>query len=245
MSKPRILFFDIETSPNLGYTWSKWEVNVIEFVKEWELLSFAYKWQGDKDVHCLARPDFKDKTELSLVKALHRLLDEADVVVGHNSDQFDNKKAKAKFVEHNLPPVSPFTSIDTKKMAKGSFQFNSNSLNDLGQLLKVGKKLKTGGFELWTGCMAGDKASWKTMKEYNKQDVVLLEKVYNRLKVWDTKHPSFSAMEGKTDVCPICGSSNVQNRGYSYTRASRKQRKQCLACRHWYQGSPVRLKSDV
>ena len=38
----KILFYDLETSPNVSYTWGKWEQNVIAFKKEWELLSFAY-----------------------------------------------------------------------------------------------------------------------------------------------------------------------------------------------------------
>ena len=60
MKKAKILIYDLETSPNQGYTWGKYEQNVIQFTKEWELLSFAYKWLGEKKVKCLARPNFKN-----------------------------------------------------------------------------------------------------------------------------------------------------------------------------------------
>lgn len=241
-NKLKVVFMDIETSPNTGYTWEKYEQNVLEFTKGWELLSFAYKVQGENQVHCLARCDFKDKTELSLVKALWEMMNEADVLIGHNGDAFDIKKSKAKFIQHGLPVVSPSISIDTKKVAKAQFKFTSNSLNDLGQTLGLGKKLKTGGFDLWLGCMANDKKSWTTMKAYNKQDIVLLEKVYDKLKVWDTKHTNLAAMQGLTSVCPLCSSPKLQNRGFHFTRASKRQRLQCQECGHWSLGTITRLK---
>lgn len=239
--KPKILFFDIETTPNLAYVWGKYEQNVISYRKEWELLSFAYKWRGESKVTCVGRCDFKDKTDRSLVEALWDLLDEADIVVAHNGDAFDNKKACAKFIEHNLEPPKPYKTIDTKKMAKSRFAFNSNSLNDLGLTLGLGKKIQTGGFELWLGCMAGDKKSWKTMKAYNVQDVNLLEKVYDKLKVWDQNHINLAAMEQVKDGCPLCSSQKVQRRGFTYSRASKRERLQCMACRHWFSGAVKRI----
>jgi DNA polymerase elongation subunit (family B) len=163
MSKPKspkILFYDIETSPNLGYVWQKWETDVIQFHTEWEILSFAYKFQGDKSVKCVTRKDFLDKTDKSLVKKLQEVMDSADIIVAHNGDQFDIKKSTARMIFHGLGPTKIIKSIDTKKIAKKYFAFNSNSLNDLGEYLGLGKKVKTGGFELWLGCMSGDKRSW-------------------------------------------------------------------------------------
>ena len=239
MSKPKVLFFDIETAPNLAYVWGKYDQNVLSFKREWELLSFAWKWQGESKVSCLGRPDFRDKSEASLVRALWKLLDEADVVVAHNGDDFDNKKARAKFVQHGLKPPTPYKTIDTKKIAKSNFNFNSNSLNDLGQTLRLGKKVSTGGFDLWLDCMANKPAAWAKMKKYNKQDVVLLEKVYDKLKVWDTKHLNLASMAHVLDACPICASKKLHRKGYSYTRVSMRAKIQCQDCGHWHMG-PIR-----
>lgn len=238
--KPRILFYDIETSPNLGYTWGKWEQNVIQFKDQWQLLSFAYKWQGEKEVFCIGRDDFTDKSDGALVRALWKVLNEADVVISHNGDEFDNKKARAKFVEFGLKPPRPSKSIDTKKMAKNNFSFNSNSLNDLGETLGLGKKAETGGFETWLKCMAGDEKAWRKMKRYNKQDVRLLEKVYNRMKIWDQRHPHLGAMGEMTGKCPVCQSTKVQSRGWYYTRCTRRPRRRCMKCGHWSLG-PIKL----
>ena len=39
------------------------------FKKEWELLSFAYKELGRGPTKCIARPDFRDKTDCALTRA--------------------------------------------------------------------------------------------------------------------------------------------------------------------------------
>jgi RNase_H superfamily len=246
MNKAKVLLYDLETSPNIAYTWGKWEQNVISFQKEWELLSVAYKWLGTKKVECITRQDFKDTTEKTLVKELWKLLDEADVVVAHNGDAFDNKKAMAKFIQHNLTPPSPYKSIDTKKIAKNRFNFNSNSLGDLGKTLKLGKKLETGGFDLWLKCMAGDKASWKKMTRYNKQDVSLLEKIYLKFRAWTPSHPNLALYsENALGVeCPVCSSPHVQKRGFNILRVTKRQRLQCQSCGHWFQGKTMKQELD-
>jgi uncharacterized protein YprB with RNaseH-like and TPR domain len=233
MKKPKILFFDIETSPNIGYSWGRWEQNIISFQKEWEILSFAWKFQGKKTVRCLTRADFKDKTDKSLVRMLRAVLNAADVVVAHNGDQFDVKKSTARMIYHGFSPTKPLKSIDTKKIAKKYFNFNSNSLNDLGTYLGLGKKLNTGGFDLWLGCMANDKKSWATMAKYNKQDVVLLEKVYDKFRPWIHNHPNVAKLYNIGE-CPKCTSPNVVKRGIRANTAGLQQQMLCNDCKGWY-----------
>ncbi len=222
MTKPRILLYDIETFPNIGYTWGKWEQNVIQFVKEWELASFAYKWLDGSMITCHSRRTMSEK---SLVGALHSVLSEADILVAHNGDSFDLKKAKAKFIQFGMKPPALNRSVDTKKIAKSQFAFNSNSLNDLGVTLGLGKKIDTGGFELWLGCMRNDKKSWALMESYNKQDVALLEKVYLKFRAWAPTHPNVATLADR-DGCPSCGSENVTSQGTRVTTKRKYQRYQ-------------------
>jgi hypothetical protein len=247
MNKPKILLFDIETSPNIGYTWGKWEQDIIAFTEHWHLLCFAAKWLGQKKVFAYGLPDFKDYVpgkidDTLLVVELWKLFDEADVIVAHNGDQFDVKKANSLFVRYGLNPPRPYVTIDTKKVAKRYFRFDSNKLDDLGQELGLGRKIQTGGFDLWQGCMAGDSRAWKKMIAYNKQDVVLLEKVYLRLRKWMTNHPNHNAFEERTTLCPNCGSENMQHRGFSVTRTGKKERYQCQSCGAWSYGKSETLK---
>jgi DNA polymerase elongation subunit (family B) len=246
----KILLYDIENSPNLGWTWGKYEQNVIEFKDEWYLLSFAYKWLGESKVHAYSLPDFKlykkDKQDDSgLVKKLWEVMNEADVIIAHNGDQFDIRKTNARFIAHGLTPPKPYQTIDTKKVAKKYFMFNSNKLDDLGKYFGVGRKKETGGFELWKGCMVGDKKSWKKMVTYNKQDVVLLEEVYKKLLPWIGNHPNINLVSDVTGACPNCGSTHLQKRGFGYTRVSKYQRYQCNNCHAWSRGKNIKSNVEI
>jgi len=236
----KVLFLDIETSPNLGWCWGKYEQNIIKFEQESYMLCFTAKWLGSKEVITFGLDDFpaykKDKkNDSELVKKLWELLDEADIVVAHNGDSFDIKKTNARFLMNGLGPPSPFRSIDTKKVAKKYFLLNSNKLDDIGKNLNVGKKLSTGGFKLWLGCMDGNETCWKKMKKYNKQDVVLLEDVYLKLRPWINPHPNVGINICKHS-CNNCGGSRLQRRGFSYSRQVKYQRFQCTSCGAWKQG---------
>lgn len=240
--KPKVLIYDIETTPNLGYIWGKYEQNVLDYVDETHMLCFAYKWLGEKKTHIVALPDFpeykKDPTnDFYVLAKLWMLFDEADVVIAHNGDQFDQKMTNARFVAQGFDPPTPYKSIDTKKVARKYFRFNSNKLDDLGKKLGLGQKEQTGGFSLWLGCMAGNKRAWQTMKRYNKQDVVLLEKVYLKLLPWIDNHPAMNLYNERPDTCPKCGEPGpFHARGFYYTKVSKKQRYQCQNCNGWTVG---------
>lgn len=234
----KILLFDIETAPSLGFVWGKWEQDVLEFKQDWYILSFAAKWFGEKKTTVYALPDYRGyrknlEDDSLLVKDLWKLFDEADIIVAHNGDGFDIRKANARFIQHCLGVPSPYKTVDTLKLAKKYFKFDSNKLNDLAQYLGLGRKLDIGSFNTWMGCMTGDKKAWKKMVVYNKHDVELLDDVYRRLRPWTTNHPNINILDGKTKSCPICGSSNVQKRGYSITKVNKYQRIQCQGCGGW------------
>lgn len=215
-----IILVDLETSPNLSWTWGKWEQNVIDFERETHILCFAYKKLGERQTHAYALRDFKrykkDKEDdYFLVKKMHEVFCDADIIIAQNGDNFDIKMANTAFIRNGLTPPTPIKTIDTLKIAKSKFKFNSNKLDDLGKILGLGRKVDTGGFNLWKGCMNGEKKSWDKMIRYNKQDVVLLEKIYNKLKPWATNHPNINRTF-KADTCQVCGSKHVEQRGWSY-----------------------------
>lgn len=234
---PKILLFDIETSPNVAYTWGKYDQNVIDFLQEWHMLSFAYKWKGEKQIKVKALPDYaiykKDRTnDLSLVQDLWELFNKADIIIAHNGDQFDIKKSNACFLKHSMGVPSHYRTIDTLKVARKQFKLNSNKLDDLATVLKLPGKLKHAGWELWKGCLEGDLNSWKTMRRYNKQDVALLEQVYLRLLPWIDNHPNLNVYLGY-DVCPNCGSEHMKSFGFRYAQGTKYRRLQCMDCGSW------------
>lgn len=229
----KVLLMDIEISPNLGYSWGKWEQNIIEFKEEWQILSIGYKWLGEKKTHCITIDDLGSKNDKELTKIIWALFQEADILIAHNGKAFDIKKAKARFVFWKLKPCKHLSVIDTKQVAKNGFSFTSNSLDDLGKHLGVGRKIKHEGFGLWLKCMGGDRAAFKRMKKYNVQDVILLEKVYKRLLPWIPNHPSLAAIK-EVVGCPNCGSSHVVKQGVRANHTGLRQQMQCKSCKGWY-----------
>lgn len=247
---PKILIFDIETAPNLGYYFELYkEGNILKNESHWYMLSYSAKWLNDKKVTTKTLPMYspwkKNKSDDSaLVKSLWQLFNEADILVAHNGNQFDIKKMNALFIKHGLNPPSPYKSIDTKLEAKRYFRFDSNKLDDLGHYLKIGRKLKHEGIDLWFDCMAGKKAAWQKMAEYNKQDVLLLERVYLKLLPWMNTHPNRNAYRDVNN-CPKCGSNKIKKEGHQYTQSSRVQMYSCNNCGGWSKGKPESIKGLV
>lgn len=243
--KAKILLFDIETAPNVGYIWGKYQQDVIEYTSEWYILCWSAKWlDGKQTTKCLADYDgYKPGSEndVELVSDLYQLLQSADIVVAHNGDKFDVKRVNTRFIEHGLEPTAPFKTVDTCKVARKHFGFNSNKLDDLGRRLGVGRKVKTGGFELWKGCLQGDPKSWARMKRYNRQDVLLLESVYLKLRPWMPQHPNIGAITEAPDACRNCGGSNLHAKGWKYNLTTKQQRWRCRDCGAYMAGKSQRI----
>ena len=244
MTEPRTLLWDIETSPNLGYVWGKWQQNVLAFDSEWHMLSIAWKWLGERSVHCIGLPDFEmyakePENDYGLAHLAHELFTEADIVVAHNGVAFDTKKAQARMLIHGFDPPAPFKEVDTLKLARGSFAFTSNRLDDLCKVLGIGGKVATGGFSTWLGCLNGDPRSWAKMKRYNAHDVRLLEQLYLKLRPWALRHPNVATMTDDPDACPKCKGKDLTRQGWRYYGVTKRQRFQCQDCGGWCQGRVV------
>jgi DNA polymerase elongation subunit (family B) len=237
----KILFLDIETSPNLAHVWGLWQQNVSinQLVNSTEVICFGARWYGQRKVH-FSSVHHDGKAEM--LKAIHELLDEADAVVGWNSAGFDMKHLRREFIENDMLPPSPSKDIDLMKVARQQFKFPSNKLDYVSQKLGVGKKVKHSGFELWINCMAGDEKSWREMKKYQIQDVNLLVDLYEKFLPWIKVHPTHVS-EGLS--CTNCGSGNLHARGLARTSTSVYQRYQCQGCGKWLRGTKTLLSSKI
>lgn len=245
----KVLLYDTENSPNTSYTWGTWQQDVIKVVVPRQVISIAWKWLGENEIHVLALPDFpgykRDKTSnKALMTAFHKIVSQADVVIGQNVDEFDDRMINADFIKHNLPPPPPHRTIDTLKVARSKFRFNSNSLGSLGEFLGQGKKVKHWGFELWERCMAGDPKAWAMMKKYNKGDVALLEKIYLVLRPWMTNHPNLSALDDRP-ACPVCRADKRQMviTKWRMVGSGRKPQFRCRSCGKYSTGKPPKDKA--
>jgi len=245
-SGPKILFLDIETFPNIGYTWGKYEQNVIKFKQETCIATYAAKWLKrslvGKSLNQYSGYSPNSYDDKKLVKDIWNLLDEADIVVAHNGIDFDVKVCRARFLFHGLKPPSPFKVIDTKRVAKRVARFNSNKLDDLASYFGFGSKIKTD-FDLWLGCITGDESSWDKMLKYNKHDVLLLEKLYIKLLPWASNHPNMT-LYSERSKCPKCGSQNINYRGVVTLTSGQYPKFQCQDCGGWGRSTKRINKTD-
>lgn len=238
----KILFLDIETSPNLAYVWGLWDQNISigQIVSSTEMLCFGARWAGQKKV--IFKSAHHDGKK-AMLDEVHRLLDEADVLVGWNSKAFDSKHLKREFVENAMLPPSPYREMDLMLAVRSQFKFPSNKLDYVAQKLGVGSKVKHSGFELWLKCMAGDEKAWREMKKYQIQDVDLLVDLYEILRPWIPNHPNMG-IYGKADGCLACGSTRLQSRGYAVSASGKYARYHCQECGKWQRSSKSEGTSD-
>ena len=232
---PRILMLDCESLPNVGTFWSvgrKINIGYENIQQERRLVCISVKWLGGGRIysfHAKLPADEKD-----MLAKVWRFMEQSDAVVAHNGDRFDIPYIKTMGIVHGLPPLPPFKQIDTLKIAKRKFYFNSNRLDYLGHRLGVGKKIKTD-YGLWLACLRGETKALRKMVAYNRQDVLLLERVFNKLRphVPNIFNAILRATDKGAPACSSCSSGRIQYRGYYTGKTSIYKRFQCLSCGVW------------
>jgi DNA polymerase elongation subunit (family B) len=227
----KLLFLDIETAPNLATVWGLYDQNIAlnQLLKPGYTLCWAAKWHKESHVHFSSIMTGHKR----MIRGIHKLMCQADAICHYNGNKFDIPTLNKEFMLMGLSPPTPAKQIDLLRTAKSRFRLASNKLDFVAKSLGVGAKTEHKGHELWLECMAKNPESWKTMETYNKQDVHLLEKVYDRLLPWVDKHPNLSAM-GDTFCCPKCESRSYQQRGYSTQLGGKFRRYQCKDCGSWF-----------
>lgn len=252
MSKKfKVLFWDLETLPDIrevakrlpsigmwpGRTF-KSDINSI--------ISFGYKFLGDKQARCINVWDItknfnkKRNDDRDFVRAISKVIQEADVIVTHNGKKFDLKMLNSRLAKHGLPPVPKIIHVDTKEVAKNKLSLYSNSLDELAKFLSCTPKMKfLDKWDLWVSIMFDapgaklDRAK-RLMDKYCKQDVDTLNEVFDKLLPHITVLPNQN--EGEGVLCPRCGGDHLQSRGTVPKKdGTRVRRFHCQDCGGWAQ----------
>ena len=231
----KVLIFDIETSPSKGYFWGKWQQNIhdVMLTNEWFMLTWSAKWLFEDTVYNakLTGKEAVAQDDKRITKAIWKMLDEADIVIGHNVKKFDVKKLNARFLLHGLGTPSSYEIIDTLLHARKSFAVHSNKLDYLAQLLKVGGKVKHDGFSMWDKCYKGDEDALAKMAEYNDGDIIINESVYLEIRPFIKPHPNMGLrISDDIDRCPTCDSDSLSLTGDYYTTTNSYPEYTCKSC---------------
>ena len=232
-TKRRRLFFDIETSPNIGFFWQsgfKLNIGPQNIIKERAIICICYKWEDEKETHSL-NWDSK-QNDKKMLQDFVKVLNESDEIIGHNGDKFDMAWVRTRCLFHGLDLFPKYHTVDTLKIARSKFKLNSNKLNYIAQFLGIGQKIKTD-YDLWKNIvLLKDKKAMADMIKYCKMDVILLEKVYKKLSLHIEPRTHFGVIFGADrGSCPECGSDEIviNNRRTSATGTKYVQFK-CKTC---------------
>ena len=242
---PKVLFYDIETAPKVGLYWGpEHQTNIAKKVAGTEVLSFSARWEGDERGVTLGAweaPDWepglleRDRDEW-LMQRLWAYFDAADVVVAHNGNRFDQKKANGRFLRFGMTPPSHYIEVDTLLLSRTFFGLDSHRLDALAAHLGLEGKVSHEGIDLWASVMLGDVKAQERMLDYNERDTDLLTEVFPLIEPWvgfNGKGRKFNRAlwaESGAWVCPNCGSYAVRKNGWRPTATSRYQSYLCDAC---------------
>ncbi len=231
----KLVIIDIETMANLAWAWGTWKQDIApaQIVKHKRVISWAAKYHKSP-VKPAFMAEWTEGGREAMVRGAWALLNDADGVIGYNSQRFDAKHLNTEFWVDGITPPAPFAHIDLMKTVKQNFLLGSNKLDSVADRLGIGRKREHEGFALWLKCEAGDADAQKRMQLYNEQDVLLTEKLYRKILPWITNHPSYAAF-ARSDVpmCSNCGSEAVKPADFHYARTRRYQRYHCTRCGHW------------
>ena len=233
VSRVKRLFWDIETSPNVVLSWRigyKINIDHDNILKERAIICIGYKWECDKQVHCLTWDKHQD--DKSMLQKFLQVAGYADELVAHNGDNFDMPWFKARCIFHGIKTFPTYKTVDTLQWARRKFLFNSNKLDYIAKFLGIGGKIHTE-YGLWKKIvLEKDPKALKDMVRYCKYDVELLEKVHKRL----TEHVPHKTHAGVTAgrdkwSCAHCGSEEVRCNNTRITASGGMMHQmQCRSC---------------
>lgn len=229
----RILLLDIETAPNVAYVWGLFDQNVShdQVIESSYIICWSAQWYGEKKImHEYVQDKHAPRKQMLL--SVHHLLDQADIVVHYNGKKFDIPILNREFFKHQIHPPSPYKQVDLYKTVKKEMRFESNKMAALTQQLGLASKLAHDGFQMWVGCMDGDRDCLAKMTKYNKQDVHILDLLFPRFLPWLPNYPKMNI--DHPEACPRCGAKeSLQARGRTVTTTMTYRRYQCQSCGGW------------
>ncbi len=218
VKKPKILFYDIETTPLLAYIWRLGEQVVrhhqlAEQGYRYGIICISYAWNDNKSPKVI-HWDYDKQDSGRVIREFDKVIKQADIAIGKNSDRFDVKHINTQRLLNNLPPLPDWMDYtdDLEKQIRRHFIFPSYSLDYISKELGLGGKVKME-FQDWVDIVEKrSKRSFLKMCRYNKKDVADTRALWNKIAAHVKPKLNQSTFYG--DVrCTNCGSKNLTKSG--------------------------------
>ena len=249
--KPKILFYDIETTPIKAWIWRVGEQvirhhQLDDTYNSTGIICIGYKWNDNKPARVVQWDYNKQNTE-KVIEEFDKIANKADIVIGKNSDRFDVKHINTQRMIAGLPGLPNWlnNTEDLESQFRRNFWFPSYSLDYLSKALLKNKGKDRMEFDDWINIVEKrSRESYRKMIKYCKKDVD------DTKKLWDFAlahmKPKFNMATFKQELCcKICGSRSIRKNG---TRPSGKTMYQTFFCNSHggYAGrAPINLKNGT
>ena len=215
----------------------------------WMYVDIDKKPSSVSILDCMSRFNVSVYDDYHVIKKICRVIDEADVILGQNSDNFDLKIINWRAKQHGFPPLKRCDTIDTLKESRKVFRPPSHRLDYKGKALGHGGKVHVD-MQLWRDIaqynypQIGAKRnkalavySVKKMVAYNQHDVELTVEQYLDERAWYKRHPNRLLYDPKVDGCPTCPSKDIKKQGFRRTATGQYQAYMCKSCGKKFQGT--------
>lgn len=241
MEKPRILFYDCETSPLQAWVWGTGEQYIrhqqlIRGYQMWGIICITYCWNDGEPAKSIDW-GYEEQDTKRVVAEFDEIVKQADHLIGKNSDRFDVKMINACRMFSGLPgmPEWMLSRDDLEKQMRKYFRLPSQSLDYISEQLGFGGKIK---MELqdWINICEkneGGRQSFDRMIEYGKKDTEDTRAIWYRL----SQHfdPKFNMSTFVADGLPRCkwaecGSTEIRKNGTRISGGVKYQTYLCTQC---------------
>ena len=252
---------DVERIPGRHGTWHRgqtitgpfWDLNEIKAwtgkrihaddVKEWpRTICAAWKWYDEEDVEFAAEWEVGGYD--GFMRAVWEVFDQADLIIGHNADRFDARHLMGGWAEMGLPAPSPYKVIDTLKIARGTFAYESNTLDALNKRLGIDAKTDKYDSRVAKAAVAGDKEAQDRIRFYNMGDIAASEALFDRLRPFAKGIPHLGMWSDDEMACPSCGSTMTATGKTVHANVQRYEHLTCPNCGAHARGT-ARLKNPT
>lgn len=228
----KILIYDIETSQAETKVWwsGKQYVNGKRFTKMPKIISICWKFLGDDKIY-EEHWDLETHDDKEMLEKFLKDYNEADLVIGQNNKNFDNRWVNARALKHGLDVNAFVRTIDLQREAKRLLRIPSYSLEFMCEYFEVPfKKQEHEGIKMWDMIEDGTRAEaleyLGKMITYNRGDILATESLYIRFIPILDHSAHLGVLGGNPKYsCPHCGETeNLELIKTTVTKAGTIQR---------------------
>lgn len=226
----KILIYDIETSRTSAKVWwtGKQYINHAQLRIEPTIISIAWKFLGENKVYSL-NWDMTTHSDKEMLVKFAEVYNSADMVIGQNNDQFDNKWVNARCAKHGIFINTFVNSFDLMKQTKRLFRLPSYSMAYVSKYFNVTHKQSHDGIIIWDmiedGNPSEQKEYMKKMLTYNIGDIVTTEELYLKLRKYMGHKIHVGVLNGDEKwTSPNNGTTNIELFRTNITPAGTVQR---------------------